>query len=157
MKKYLFMLMVVACSTTQDEKLHLQSVETHDLAIKIGEHVKEKIGQIDTKTNLLEEPLKSLLKDSVLVLTQEYTHWESTIVEVPGHEHAHHDHDHAGHDHDHSPAANLTPEMVLEIQRDIRDRIVNLNIRAQKLLDTLNKMDNEEPVEEKEKASGYGA
>ena len=73
------------------------------------------------------------------------------------HEHEHHEHDHAGHNHDHSPAADLTPEMVLDIQKDLRDRAVLLNVRAQKLLDTLDKMYNEEPVEEKEKASGYGA
>jgi len=146
--------LIVACTTTHDEKLHAQSVETHNLAIKIGEHVRAKIERIEAHAMTLGEPLRAMLKDSVETLSRDLAYWESTIVEVPGHEHDHHHHE--GHDHDHSPSSHLTPEMILDIQRDLRDRIVKLNIRAQKLLNTLEK-DKHEPVEEKEKASRYGA
>ncbi|WP_424964217.1 hypothetical protein [Ekhidna sp.] len=157
MRRLIVILFIVSCTASSEEKLHQQSVETHDLAIKIGEHVKEKIEQIYAQADQLEDPLKSLLKDSVRTLTRDYEYWKSTIMEVPGHEHEHHEHDHAGHNHDHSPEADLTPEMVLEIQKDLRDRVVLLNIRAQKLLDTLRKKNEDEPIKEKEKASSNGA
>ena len=47
-------LLAFSCSSTHDQKLHLQSVETHDLAIKIAVHVKEKIEQIDAKSEDLD-------------------------------------------------------------------------------------------------------
>lgn len=153
MKKLLLIFLLFACKSSSDEKMHTKSVETHNLAIKIGEHVSNKIEQIGIHAESLEEPIKSLLRDSALALNEDYLYWESTIVEVPGHEHDGHDHS----EHDHTQIPDLTAEMVLDIQRDIRDRIVKLNIRAQKILETLNKENNNEPAEEKEKASSYGA
>lgn len=55
------------------------------------------------------ESLKTLLRDSVETLQQDLDYRESTIVEVPGHEHDHHHHDHLGHDHNHSPAPRYHP------------------------------------------------
>ena len=124
--------------------------------LKSEEHVNEKIKRIAAYVEELKDPLKSLLQDSVQVLTEDYAYWESTIIEVPGHEHEHHDHDDVEHNHNHTSAPDLTPEMILEIQRDLRNRIVKLNIRAQKLLDALEKENTNEPIEVKEKASSYG-
>ena len=140
MRGILLILLIYGCSPSNDEKLHTQSVETHDLAIKIGEHVEEKIQQIAHYAGNQEEPLKSLLQDSVKVLTQDFVYWQSTIVEVPGHEHDHHHHDHS------STAPDLTPEMMLDIQKDLRDRVIKLNVRAQRLLNTLEKNKENEPA-----------
>ena len=153
MKKLIIGLLIVSCTASNDEKLHQQSVETHDLAIKVGEHVHEKIQRIAAYAKNVDDTLKTMLEDSVESLQQDYDFWESTIVEVPGHEHDHHE----GHNHDHTPPSDLNPEMILEIQRDMRDQIVKLNIRSQRILDTLEKEDKNEPIEEKEKASSYGA
>ena len=139
MRGILLILLIYGCSPSNDEKLHTQSVETHDLAIKIGEHVEEKIQRIAHHAGNQEEPLKSLLQDSVKVLTQDFTYWQSTIVEVPGHEHDHHHHDH-------STVPDLTPEMMLDIQKDLRDRVIKLNVRAQRLLNTLEKNKENEPA-----------
>ncbi len=130
-------LLIVACTSKHDEKLHAQSVETHNLAIKIGEHVQEKIERIEAHAMTLDEPLKAMLKDSVETLSQDLAYWESTIVEVPGHEHDHHHHDHSGHDHNHAPAPDITLEMVLDIQKELKNQIENLDMRTQKILDTL--------------------
>ena len=144
MKRILLILLIYGCSPSHDEKLYTQSVETHDLAIKIGENVEEKIKRIAQSASSLEEPLKSFFQDSVKALTQDFAYWQSTIVEVPGHDHDHdhHDHDH-DHNHNHSTVPDLTPEMMLDIQRDLRDRIVKLNVRAQNLLNTLGKKEKE--------------
>ncbi|MEM6734855.1 MAG: hypothetical protein AAF620_02180 [Bacteroidota bacterium] len=152
MKKLLLIVLITACASSQEEKLYDQSIETHDLAIKIGERVGEKIKQIEIHSQTLDEPLKTLLQDSLKILTGDYAFWKSTIVEVPGHEHDHHEddhreddhrdhdhteHDHAEHEHNHTPAADLTPEMMLDIQKDLRGRILGLNIRVQKILEIL--------------------
>lgn len=153
MRMAIVILLIVSCSTSNDEKLRLQSVETHNLAIKIGEHVSDKIDRIGLIAKSLDEPNKSVWQDSARVLSQDYLHWDSTIIEVPGNEHQ--ELSHSGHNHTQVP--NLTPVMLLDIQKDLRDRIVKLNIRAQNILEILNKESNNEPVEEKEKASRYGA
>lgn len=144
MRRMLLMLLIYGCSPSHEKKLYTQSVETHDLAIKIGEHVEEKIKRIAQHTSNLEEPLKSLLQDSVKALTQDLTYWQSTMIEVPGHEHNRHDHH--DHNHDHSTIPDLTPEMMLDVQKDLRDRVVKLNVRAQNLLNTLEKKKENEPV-----------
>lgn len=154
----LLVIILFTCAPSHDEKVHYLSVQTHDLAIKIGEHVYEKIKRIDLYAEESEGPVQLLLQDSVKSLHKDYYEWESSIVEVPGHEHDHEKHgDHAGHNHhNHEPANSLTPEMILDIQREMRDRIVTLNIRAQKLLNTLEKKNKNEPVEKKEKVTSYG-
>lgn len=142
---------VVSCTGSHDQKLHEQSIETHDLAIQIGKHVNEKIKRIAQYAHKMEEPIKSLLLDSVHSLDKDFAYWQSIIVEVPGHEH-----DHEGHDHDHETPPDITPVMMLDIQKDLRNRIVKLNIRAQKLLNTLEKDEGDKPVEEGEKPSTTG-
>ncbi|MEM6814321.1 MAG: hypothetical protein AAF600_08000 [Bacteroidota bacterium] len=172
MKKLLMIILISACASSEEEKMYDQSVETHDLAIKIGLHVNEKIKQIEMHLQTLDEPMKSLLKDSLEILVEDFAFWKSTIVEIPGNEHDEHyddhiehdehdddhndhdehdddhndhdehdddhtGHDHAGHDHNHVQAADLTPKMMLDIQKDLRGRILKLNIRAQKILKTL--------------------
>ena len=77
--------------------------------------------------------LQISLMDSVKVLNADLFYWRSNLIEVPGMEHEHHH----GHTHGYQPLAHLTPEMVLDIQKDLRNQIIQLNIRTQKLLDTL--------------------
>lgn len=133
MKNFFFIVLVFACSSSSNEKLQLKSIETHDLAVKISEHVSEKIKRIEVYMEQLEEPMKSILKDSVEVLKKDYAYWESTIIEVSGHEHEHHEHS----SHKHVMRTDLTPDMMLEIQSDLRNRIVRLNGMVKKVLDKL--------------------
>ena len=143
MKKLLLLLVIVTfgCSNSREEELLEKSKEVHEAAMKIGKEIKDKIKQIDEQSEGLEEPTKSAIKDSVEALTSAWEVWESTIVEVPGHDdHDHHDHDH-DHDHDHSQPDNLTPEMVLELQEDLQSRATSLNVRAENILKTLTEED----------------
>jgi len=134
MKKLLLLIVIFGCSSSREERLLEKSKEIHETALNIGNEVKDKIKQIDEQADNLEEPTKSAIKDSVETLTSAWEFWESTIVEVPGHEHEHHDHNH---DHDHSQPDNLTPEMVLELQQDLQSRAASLNVRAENVLKRL--------------------
>ncbi|MDE0471846.1 MAG: hypothetical protein OXH57_07885 [Ekhidna sp.] len=130
MRKLFFLLIFTACASSQNEKLNKQSIETHEAALKMGEQVNKKIAQITTAVEAVSD---SILQDSLKSLKQDYADWESSIVEVPGYEHDHHNHE--GHDHheNHGSSPDLTPEMVLEIQIELKRKAENLNIRAIKL------------------------
>ena len=70
------------------------------------------------------------------VLKQAFIDWEATVVEIPGYElDEHEDHGH-DHDHDHSPSVELTPEMMLEVQKELNRGIIQLNDRAKQLIDS---------------------
>ncbi|MEM7297268.1 MAG: hypothetical protein AAF391_03265 [Bacteroidota bacterium] len=136
MKKLFAILLITACSTPHNEELYADSAEIHKVATKTGAEVGQKIKRMNSFLGALEE---SALKDSISTLKQDFIDWEKSIVEVPGLEsdnHDHHDHNHS-HDHDHAPPPDLTPEMMLDVQKSMRDQIDELNIRAENLLRTL--------------------
>ena len=140
--RILFLLcLIVACTSSHDDELLKQSAEIQKSALEMGEKVGEKIKRIEAYSGEAEDPLRSILMDSATVLHDDYLYWESTIVEVPGYSiDDHHDHEgHEGHDHshDHIPPPDVTPKMMLDIQEDLKDRIVKIDLRAQKILDTL--------------------
>ena len=153
MKKFLILTIVLACSSHAHEgPLFDQSVEAHEAALKTSREVTSKIKEMNTLLEgLSDDPLS--LKDSLAVLKQDFIDWEKSIIEVPGYEsdihegHDHEEHGHEGHDHhehsheghDHSPAAELTMEMVLDIQKDLRDQIAKMNLRSEKLLESFKK------------------
>ncbi len=138
MKKLLLFVFAVACTASNEEKLLDQSREIHDLVVEMGVRMKGKIDRIETSIPQVNEPVKSQLQDSLMALRQAFDYWQSTVIEVPGHSHDDHHHNHA-------PAPDITPEMMLDIQRDLKDQVEHLNIRAQKILDILEK-DKYEPV-----------
>ncbi len=136
MRLLLITLILFGCSSSRDERLLEKSKEVHEAALDVGQQVSKKIEQINDLAEELEEPLKTAAIDSAEVLLTDWGSWQSSIVEVPGHDH---DHDHHGHDHnhDHGSSPDLTPAMVLEIQQDLQKRALNLDTRAQKILNTL--------------------
>ena len=141
MKKLSFLLIILfGCTSSQKEELLDKSMKIHEEALKISTQVKEKINQIESASESQTDSLAIVaLKDSVEVLSAGWDEWESTLVEVPGreHDHHHHDHDHDHEGHDHSPAPDLTPEMIFEIQEDLKMRIIALDTRAQNIIDSL--------------------
>ncbi len=137
MKKLLIIIFIVGCSSSKDKELIQQSIEIHGEAMEIGKEIKEKIKELDSRTSSLDSLMQTTIKDSVKSFESAWEAWEASIVEVPGNDdHDHHDHDH-DHTHDHSPSPDLTPEMVLEIQQDIKKRAFDLSGRVQDVLDTL--------------------
>ncbi|WP_462251334.1 hypothetical protein [Ekhidna sp.] len=130
-----FAVVVFGCSNSKNGELIEKSKELHESALDVGQQVSEKIQQISDRAEALEEPQLSAIKDSVEVLLTDWGTWQESIVEVPGHDdHDHHGHDH---DHDHGSSPDLTPAMVLEIQQDLQRRAMNLDARAQRILNTL--------------------
>ncbi len=135
-----------------DQKLE-EAMQIHVMSVKISQHIDEKITKLEHYAMMQSKELQISLMDSVKALNADLFYWRSNLIEVPGMEH---EHQH-GHTHGYQPLAHLTPEMVLDIQKDLRNQIIQLNIRTQKLLDTLDNKNENELIEKKEKASRYGA
>ncbi len=137
MKKLFILTFVFACtSTAHDSEIIKQSIELHEAALKVSQGVVDDIKTMDALTDSLSDDTV-VLKDSLVNIKQAFDAWEESIVEVPGHDdhdhHDHHGHDH-DHDHDHAPSPDLTDEMVLEIQQEMKDQIEKLSKRTKALL-----------------------
>ena len=142
---YLLMISLFAACTgsKEDEKIIEQSIKVHEEAMKMGSKASDKIVQIEGIAKDLEEPMMSAIMDSVENLKSAWKAWDETIVEVPGHEdhdhEHHHDHDLHVQEHHHESTPDLTPEMVLEVQEEIKKRAYELDLRVQNVLDILTK------------------
>ena len=106
----------------QSENLMAEAAQVHNLSVKIGEHVEQKIRTIEQYALKETSSTKKELMDSVNSLDQDLLEWKNQLVEVPGNDHdGHHDHAH------HEAPADLTPQMILDIQREINRQIRGAN------------------------------
>lgn len=143
MKKMIgIFLLLYACSGSGDKETYAESAIVHNEAINIGEKVDQKIAEIEAHKE--KYTISSRLLDSLLAIQEDFREWQSNLVEVPGHKHDHSGHSHHG-DHDHGSENNLTPEMMLLIQTELRNQINELNDRAQNLLELTKKETDDKP------------
>ena len=132
MKKLYLLLILGACTSSQHEKLNQQGIEMHGAALVLGNEIDRKIGLLSNDSKIASD---SIFQDSLRSIIQEYQAWESSIIEVPGHEHDHHNHEGHDHNHDHSASPDLTPEMVLEIQTELKRRAEKLNEKVDRIIE----------------------
>ncbi|MEO1052561.1 MAG: hypothetical protein AAFX87_18155 [Bacteroidota bacterium] len=142
MRLSIILLLVIFCScgSSKDEELLAESMELHNVALQIGKQVDWQIRQIEEQVNRVEIPSHSVWKDSLDVLKEDFVEWQFSIVEVPGHEHDegdHHDHDHHDHDHAHNASSDLTPQMIFDIQQELKASAKKLNTRAMSLMESI--------------------
>ncbi len=134
---YLFLsLMLFNCNGSQDELIIKQSIEAHESGLEAGEKVSNKIQRIEEALSGTDELSGMNIQDSLTALKRDLESWKAMIVEVPGHEHSHEGHEEHDHHH-HEPEVHLTPEMVLEVQLDMKVRAEKLDKRADLLLEKI--------------------
>jgi zona occludens toxin (predicted ATPase) len=64
--------------------------------------------------------------------------WGETVVEVPGYEHDHsHDKEGEGHHHHSHDRIETTPEQMIAIQKDLRDKVEAIKNRVQELVNKM--------------------
>ncbi len=127
--------MLSNCNSSEDEWTIRQSIEAHESGLETGEQVRNKIERIEEVLSGTDELSGMAIQDSLTALKRDLELWKAMIVEVPGHEHSHEGHDE--HNHHHEPQVNLTPEMVLEVQLDLKVRAEKLDKRAELLLEKI--------------------
>lgn len=128
-------LSLTACNSAKKENPALkEAAETHEQAIQIEKQVApqlEELIQIKNSINIQGRALtqeEQTLVQEIENIEASYTYWEENHVEVPGYEY---DHDHEGHEHEHGKAKlELTPEDMIQVQREFRDSIVSIQQRV---------------------------
>ncbi|MCU0341194.1 MAG: hypothetical protein MUE30_15045 [Spirosomaceae bacterium] len=126
-------LLLTACEEKKDPKME-EAGKIHLAAMEVEEAVAEHVETSDSLKTLLTEKKKTLT-DAAAVASIDSTiaaldrvhaafhEWEENLVEVPGLPHEHHDHGDGGHQHDHKPAPDLSPDQMLEVQKEIKANI----------------------------------
>jgi len=122
----------------QAAALHNEAVEREQLARKKLDSLQSHKQQLVADSTALLEKQQGFIR-SLDQLNLDIDNWSNNLIEVPGFEHHHHHgHDHS-HDHDHhhdhgKKQPEVTPEHMLNIQREFRDSIMAIQQRADKLL-----------------------
>ncbi len=160
MKNILFIALLtlaIACGG-KDEKteaifkeagiLHNEAIAIHDSIMPLMKNINELKASLSMKKDSLVGKNDSLANQlqgqisEIEAVSQEMKTWMSNLVEVPGNEHEHHDHEgeehkedekEEEHKHEHGAKVEVTPEQLLEIQKEakanilkIRDNTVNI-------------------------------
>lgn len=139
MNRFCLLICVVvwcSCGSSAEKALLEDSIKEHEAALRAASGAQSKIEQLQAMVSKSPDSLQLIYRDSLMMLKIVYQKWQESIVEVPGHD-DHHDHDH-GHDHHghaHEAAPDLTPEMVLNIQKEMKHSALKLDKRTQQMID----------------------
>jgi len=131
--------------TPSDDPMLKEANDYHLKAMAVEKEIKPLFEELRNQKNGIQVQGRALTKeemdfvDYVNKMETIYGNWEGNRLEVPGfeheHDHSHHGHDH-GHDHHHGPDVQLTPEQMLEVQKESFD---DIKIIKEKLESFLNK------------------
>ncbi|MFK7971901.1 MAG: hypothetical protein AB8F95_16155 [Bacteroidia bacterium] len=135
------LLTTIACEKEPDPKLQ-EAFKVHLNSIEVQGQVKEMLNEsdlilarlteafkaLDLKVNAERGNMISMAATSLQSFRPSYAKWEEALVEVPGIEHAH---DHADGEHHHHAAVpdhikNMSPDQVLQLQKDLLVKIEGL-------------------------------
>jgi hypothetical protein len=97
----------------------------------------KRANQIEHRLNELKSDA-SVSQDSLKLFSMLIEQWRVDIVEVPGNE----NHDHTDHAHSHNTIPDITEEQMLEIQRELDERLSKIGNRINRLKPDL--IDNHE-------------
>jgi hypothetical protein len=125
-------MLVVSCtSKVPEEKLNNEAIILHNSMVEKANLIKHRLNELKNDS--------AISQDSVTLLLELLKQWQRDLVEVPGNEehgHANHDDHHSHHDHS---VLDVTPEQMLEIQKELDARLSNIGKRTTSL-----KPDNED-------------
>jgi len=128
-------IVILACSDSREDAQLKESFEIHEKSVAIYEELKNDLEKLNSNLSEVLNEQDTIMQDTLKQFQLDFKDWESNLIEVPGFEH---DHDHSGHDygdhdhHHHDDNPNLTPEMMLEVQKHLYVEIMNLKSRLKK-------------------------
>lgn len=138
MKKILF-LALATCLFSCEEKENPALIEAraiHGEAHEIMESVEVIVDQSDSLINILNAQKATSKYDAAIDSTvadiqkakADFATWEENLVDVPGFAHEHHEHKEGEHHHhDHKKSPDLSPEQLLEVQKETKKEIVRIS------------------------------
>jgi len=125
-------LLLIGCSSSnkEEQRMWKQAAIVHNEMIEQAEILEDQIERINSD-------VVTIPVDSIAAWKREIMQWEQELVEVPGNE-AHHHKEGEHHHHDHQPLT-VTPEQMLIIQQDFKDRLQAIEDRIESVLRTSKK------------------
>ena len=122
-------LSIVGCHAhdPETEALQAEAIALHDSLVVIETQVRDALAQAATEADTLQFAPPVL--DSLDAIRADLDTWSSYVVEPPD-AHEDEEHDHA---HDHAPAADVTPQQMVELQQALLDGIEALQVRLERL------------------------
>ena len=107
------------------EALQAEALALHDSLVVIETQVRDALAQVATEVDTRQ--FAPPILDSLDAIRADLDTWSSYVVEPPG------DHDDHNHTHDHAPAADVTPQQMVELQQALLDAIEALQLRLERL------------------------
>ena len=118
-----------SCHGENEEDAHhlRQAVEIHKAMMEIEEQFENQLDSLKSFSHHAVE-----IRDSLQVIEKDFELWEKNVVEVPGDDSADaHDH---GHEHHHEKEnLQVTPEQMVEIQKELKSNLEKLLLRLQSI------------------------
>ena|SRR5688572_3285587 len=115
-------LALFSCSSrSAEDNINHEAIILHNSMMK-------KANQIEHRLNELKNDA-TVNQDSLKLFSTLFNQWRADIVEVPGHD----NHDHTDHAHTHSAIPDITGEQMLEIQRELDERLSKIGKRIYRL------------------------
>jgi ABC-type nickel/cobalt efflux system permease component RcnA len=115
--KLIFFVLIInaGCSSaSKPDPLLEEAFQVHNQYLQIAAEAEDMLKKLPTK-------------DSFRLVTEpRLEEWYDNIIEVPGFEHEHnhdHDHGHHHHHHNHHQQIEVSPEVMLGVQRELRDSV----------------------------------
>ncbi len=119
----------VSCHGENKEDAHFlrQAVEIHKAMMEIEAQFENQLDSLKSFSHHAVE-----IRDSLQVIEKDFELWEKNVVEVPGDDSAEaHDH---GHEHHHKKEnLQVTPEQMVEIQKELKSNLEKLLLRLQSI------------------------
>ncbi len=122
MKKILIGLVLLVSSCKSNNATLDEAYEIHKEIRELQREVMLDVGRLDTYIN-------DENKEDVMKIKADYIEWKNDILEVPGYPHIHLD----GDDHSHSPQPKLGDNEVLEIQKESKKKLDDIESRIKKV------------------------
>ena len=117
----------ISCHTTSEEDAHhlQQAADIHKAMMEIEKQFENQLDSLKSFSHHAVE-----IRDSLQVIEKDFELWEKNVVEVPGDDSAEaHDHGH-GH-HGEKENLQVTPEQMVEIQKELKSNLEKLLLRLQ--------------------------
>lgn len=117
----LILTIVCGCANQRHEGELDEAAEVHLEALAIADSLKQALNALEAQQHL---------RDSLTRWRTLLAQWEASLPEVPGMEHDHHH----GHTHHHE-RVDLTPAQALEVQRALKNEILELAKRINRQIE----------------------
>lgn len=124
MRKFILLASILlSCSTTtSDTRKNHEATVLHNSMMKKAAVIRDRLEELKGDS--------TLIQDSIAAWVYAMDRWQADVVEVPGNEH----HEHENHDHhEHNPPPDVTEEQMLDIQKELDERLTEIGKRVASL------------------------